>query len=149
LAKSNFSDPLTSGDPAFTHHPITVEDFAKLFPTFDYRRYISDTSPLVFPAKLNVDYPLYFSRLNDVLLSDLSSEVLQNYFATKVVLYFAQYLDPESILWDTWQTIRKIVTGLSDFENSNRKSWCVNQMEDAMGFAVGRFFAKRKFTGKI
>ena len=121
-----------------------MSDFTLLFPNLNFSVYVSffDVSPT--PDKVVVAFPPYFRRLNS-LLSNTSLEVLEAYFVTRIALTLADNLPRTS---EIWIAVRNLGDALDGIESGtfDRADWCVEKVNNALGFAAGRFFSQRMLS---
>ncbi|KAI9229872.1 MAG: hypothetical protein DHS80DRAFT_13217 [Piptocephalis tieghemiana] len=96
-------------------------------------------------TRIQISAPTYLKAL-DQLLSDTSAETVQWYFLWKVIATFAPHLTSEiSNVYQEVEGLSSGVTGIAD--PSRRWETCVDYVEDAAGFSLGRYFVQASFTG--
>lgn len=73
--------------------------------------------------------------------------MVEAYLLSRVSLSLSQYLGRETPLWQGYRNLEEALKGIKPGTVDDREEWCTSTVEDALGFAVGRFFIERKFTG--
>lgn len=113
----------------------------------DVPTYVSSFAPRNFPNRVIVTYPPYPRKLEH-LLETTSSEVVQAYLITRVGLDLAGNLGPGTQPWQIVRELVEVLNGLKKGTVPDRAEWCLSKVEEALGFASGRFYVKELFNGR-
>jgi endothelin-converting enzyme len=57
------------------------------------------------------------------------------------------YLGPETKSWQAQRALYESLTGIKKGAVGDRGEYCVNKVEETLGFAAGRFFVEKRFSG--
>jgi endothelin-converting enzyme len=91
-------------------------------------------------------YPAYATSLADIL-NDTSSDVVEAYLVTRAALALSSYLGMDTEAWQTQRSLLEALTGIKKGAVGDRGEYCIGQVENALGFAAGRFFVNETFGG--
>ena len=105
--------------------------------------YISTFVLRHFPRTLNVVSTGYAASLSTIL-SETEDEVVEAYLVSRTALSLTPYLGSTSEVRKAQQAFEESLKGHVQ-RLSDRSGWCLQLVEDSMGFATGRFFAQQTF----
>ena len=108
--------------------------------------YISTFVPRNFPRYVIATSKTYASSLSKIL-SATDADVVQAYLVTRAGLSLAPYLGMGTEVWQAQRTLDETLQGIKKGQVPDRSDWCVNHVENTLGFAVGRFFVQETFGG--
>jgi putative endopeptidase len=128
-------------DPYNLYHKMSVQDLAKLTPSFDWKRYLADNG-LVTIASLNVTEPKFFQAVDKEIQNTPLSD-WKAYLRWHAVHARAPYLSKKFVTED-FGFYRKTLRGVS--EQPPRWKQCVRWVDRDLGEALGQEFVARTFT---
>jgi endothelin-converting enzyme len=114
----------------------------------DFPTYFGALFPRNFPETVIITYPPYLEQLSS-FLAETETDVLQAYFIARAAFTLAPYLSTNTEPWKIVRELEELLNGLKKGAIGDREEWCLTQVENALGFAVGRFFVEREFGGKF
>lgn len=91
-------------------------------------------------------YPAYTSSLTSIL-NDTDTDVLEAYLVTCATLALAPRLGTSTESWRAVRNLREILQGIKPGAVGDRAEYCVNSVDQALGFATGRYFVNETFAG--
>jgi endothelin-converting enzyme len=115
-----------------------------ILPQIHFPNYFSTFTPRAFPSRVIVTHPPYASALSTIL-SNTSSDVIESYLITRAALSLAPHLGMNTEAWQAVQTLKESLSGLKKGSVGDRAEFCVGKVEDALGFASGRYFINETF----
>jgi endothelin-converting enzyme len=133
-------------DPQFTYNPLSFLNFSKALPEVDFTAYLSAFAPRSFPDRIIVSYPPYIRGLSR-LIADTKPETMFAYFVSRSALSLAENLGSETGVWKAHRSLQEVLRGLKKGAIEDRADFCLRRLENALGFAAGRFFVKEAFGG--
>lgn len=108
--------------------------------------YISTFTPRSFPNVVIVTSTTYAASLSSIL-DETDSEVVEAYLVTRAALALGPFLGMRSNIWKAQRSLVEKLQGIKKGEVPDRSDWCVQLVENTMGFAAGRFFVQETFGG--
>ncbi len=108
--------------------------------------YISTFVPRSFPSTVIVTSTTYAASLSTIL-SETEDEVVEAYLVTRAALSLASFLTTDSDVWKAQRALVESLQGIKKGQVPDRSDWCVQLVENSMGFAAGRFFVQETFGG--
>jgi len=133
-------------DPIGTYNPIDFAKFAADLPEINFPMYISTFVPRSFPGTVIVTSTTYPASLSTIL-SETEDEVVEAYLVTRAALSLASFLTTDSDVWKAQRALVESLQGIKKGQVPDRSDWCVQLVENSMGFAAGRFFVQETFGG--
>lgn len=91
-------------------------------------------------------YPPYISKLSTIL-SAASMETIEAYLVVRTALTLAPRLGTGTEAWKINRQLVEVLNGLKKGAVGDRAEWCVRAVDDALGYASGRFFVAKAFGG--
>ncbi|KAL5532721.1 hypothetical protein ACEPAF_4495 [Sanghuangporus sanghuang] len=133
-------------DPVATYNPISFSEFASELPQIDFPSYFSTFTPRNFPSQVILTSTTYASNLSSIL-STTDADTVEAYLVTRASLVLAPLLGYGTEIWKANRALKEVLQGIKKGAVPDRSEWCVQQVEDALGFAAGRFFVQKAFGG--
>ncbi|KAI5123330.1 hypothetical protein M0805_001755 [Coniferiporia weirii] len=133
-------------DPIATYNPAKFADLAAQLPQIDFPMYFSTFTPRNFPERVILTSTTYASSLA-YILDTTGADVIEAYLVTRAALSLAPYLSHDTGVWRVKRTLEETLQGIPKGQVPDRSDWCVQRVEDALGFAAGRFFVQETFGG--
>lgn len=133
-------------DPVATYNPVSFTEFEFELPQIDFPTYFSTFTPRNFPSRIILTSKTYASDLSSILAST-DSNTVEAYLVTRASLALAPYLGYGTEIWKADRALKEVLQGIKKGAVPDRSEWCVQRVEDAMGFAAGRFFVQEAFGG--
>ena len=133
-------------DPVASYNPIPFAKFQKKLPEVEFNNYIATFAPRSFPSTVIVTYPPYMPKLS-AILSAASMETIEAYLVVRTALTLAPRLGTGTEAWKINRQLVEVLNGLKKGAVGDRAEWCVRAVDDALGYASGRFFVAKSFAG--
>src|SRR5262249_10359415 len=142
LARSSLTR-VEQRNPYNLYHKMAPPELAKLTPSFDWHRYLSDNG-LGDLATLNVTEPKFLKEVETELKS-LPLAQWKTYLRWHLVNSRAPYLSRDFVAED-FAFDRKILHGVAEL--APRWKRCVRWVDRDLGEALGKEFVRRPFTAE-
>ena len=146
LAKATLDLDILYGDPYATYNPISVQELSQTLPQVHFETYFTAFAPRNYPQKIIVTSPDYAKKLKKIL-DDTPEQVIEAYLVTRAALELSPHLGLETEAWKAQRKLVEALQGIKKDAVGDRGEYCVEQVEEAMGFAAGRYFANETFGG--
>lgn len=146
LAKATLDLDILYGDPYATYNPVSVQNLSQTIPQVDFETYFTAFAPRDYPHKIIVTSYDYAMKLGKIL-NDTPEEIIQAYLVTRAALELSPYLGLKTEAWKAQRTLVEVLQGIKKGAVGDRSDYCVEKVEEAMGFAAGRYFANETFGG--
>lgn len=91
-------------------------------------------------------YPAYTCSLTSTL-SETEADVLEAYLVTRAALVLAPRLGTSTNSWKAVRNLEEVLQGIKPGAVGDRTEYCVNSVDQALGFATGRYFVNDTFAG--
>jgi endothelin-converting enzyme len=88
-------------------------------------------------------YAIYLSKL----LEETPSNVIEAHLVIRAALALSPYLGLTTEAWQAQRSLMESLTGIKKGAVGDRSEYCIGQVENALGFAAGRFFVNETFAG--
>lgn len=134
-------------DPLYTYNPVPISNLTDSLPQIHFSDYFASYTPRSSPERVIVTYPDYVYSLSR-LLDDTPSDVLESYLVSRAALSLAPRLGLNTESWKAVRSLQETLRGLKKGAVSDRSETCVGYVEDALGFAAGRYFVNETFGGE-
>jgi endothelin-converting enzyme len=134
-------------DPIATYNPMPIFNLTESLPEIHFAEYFSTFTPRSFPETVVITYPEYPAALSKILNST-SSEVIEAYLVVRAALRLAPLLGLKTEAWKAVRTLDETLKGIKKGAVGDRAEFCVGKVEDALGFAAGRYFVNETFGGE-
>jgi hypothetical protein len=92
-------------------------------------------------------YPAFPASLSKIL-NDTSSDVVEGYLVISAALRLSPLLGLKTGAWKTVRTLDETLGGIKKGAVGDRAEYCVAKVENALGFAAGRYFVNETFGGE-
>ncbi|KAH7340514.1 hypothetical protein B0J17DRAFT_651639 [Rhizoctonia solani] len=146
LAEAGLDLDILWGQPFETYNPTNLTDLAAALPAIDFASYFSTFTPRAFPSRVIVSYPKYPSKLNDIVEST-DYDVIEAYLVAHASLELGSHLGTSTTVWKAVRGLQETLQGLKKGVVGDRGEWCLGKVEEALGFAAGRFYVQKAFGG--
>lgn len=91
-------------------------------------------------------YPAYTRSLTSIL-SETETDVLEAYLVSRAALVLAPRLGPSTASWKAVRNLREVLQGIKPGAVGDRAEYCIDSVDQALGFAAGRYFVNEAFAG--
>ena len=91
-------------------------------------------------------YPDYTRSLTSIL-NDTDTDVLEAYLVSRAALSLAPRLGTSTESWKATRALQEFLQGIKPGAIGDRAEYCVNSVDEALGFAAGRYFVNETFAG--
>lgn len=145
LAKASLDLDVLYQDPIRTYNPLPLSNFTDSLPQIHFPTYLAAFTPRTFPEKVIVTYPAYIASLSDIL-EDTAVDVIEAYLVTRAALTLSPYLGTNTEVWRAQRSLEELLTGIKKGVIGDRAEYCVGRIEEALGFAAGRYFVNETFS---
>jgi endothelin-converting enzyme len=125
---------------------MNLTDLAAALPAIHFPTYFSTFTPRAFPSRLIASYPAYASALNDIINST-NYDIIEAYLIARASLELGSHLGTSTRVWKAVRSLQETLQGLKKGVVGDRGEWCLGKVEEALGFAAGRFFVQETFGG--
>ena len=112
----------------------------------NFPNYFATFTPRSYPAEVIVTYPEYTRSLTSIL-NDTDTDVLEAYLVSRAALSLAPRLGTSTESWKATRTLQEVLQGIKPGAIGDRAEYCVNSVDQALGFAAGRYFVNETFAG--
>lgn len=133
-------------DPFATYNPVPIFNLTDALPQIHFPTYFSTFTSSSFPERVILSYPPYVGALSNILNETLS-EVVEGYLVVRAALSLSPYLGANTEAWKAQRTLLETLTGVKKGAIGDRSEYCLERVEDNLGFASGRYFVKEAFGG--
>ncbi len=128
-------------DPAKRYHIMTLADFEKLTPDFNWQSYLHGIDMGAFET-LNVSYPLFFTTMNAQITAQ-SLEAWKSYLRWRAIHDAARWL-PDPFVEENFKFYDTELLGQQ--EMAPRWKRCTQATDEGLGEAVGQDWVKKYFS---
>ena len=128
-------------DPAKRYHIMTLADFEKLTPDFDWQSYLHGIDMGAFQT-LNVSYPQFFTTMNAQITTQ-SLEAWKSYLRWRAVHEAARWLS-DPFVEENFKFYDTELLGQE--EMAPRWKRCTQATDEGLGEAVGQDWVKKYFS---
>jgi endothelin-converting enzyme len=146
LAKATLDLDILFGNPYATYNPVSVRDLSQTIPQVHFETYLTAFAPRNYPEKIIVTSLDYAKKLGKIL-DDTSSQVIEAYLVARAALQLSPHLGLETEAWKAQRALVEALQGIKKGAVGDRGEYCVERVEEAMGFAAGRYFVNETFGG--
>lgn len=143
LAKASMSR-LELRDPKATYNKKNLQELAQISPNFDFISYFKNIglqNPQDIDNYINVGQPKFFQEIS-AMMNDVNLEDWKTYFRWHLVRSAASYLG-SSFVKERFNFYDKFLSGQKELKPRWKRS--INEMNRAIGEAVGQFYVKKYF----
>lgn len=133
-------------DPFATYNPAPLSNLTKTLTQVHFPTYFSTFTPRSYPDRVIITHPPYAIYLSK-LLEETPSDVIEAYLVIRAALALSPYLGLTTEAWQAQRSLMESLTGIKKGAVGDRSEYCIGQVENALGFAAGRFFVNETFAG--
>jgi endothelin-converting enzyme len=119
---------------------------SQTIPQVHFETYFTAFAPRNYPHKIIVTSYDYAKKLGKIL-NDTPEQVIEAYLVTRAALELSPHLGLKTEAWKAQRTLVEALQGIQKGAVGDRSEYCVEKVEEAMGFAAGRYFANETFGG--
>ncbi|KAG6371391.1 Metalloprotease [Boletus reticuloceps] len=131
-------------DPFGTYNPTSINTLKSALPQINFPDYLATFTPRFFPSRVIITYKPYPSSLSRIL-ERTSSDVIEAYLVVRAALEYAPNLGTTTEAWKAVRQLQEVLSGLRPGAIGERSEFCMRKVDDAMGFATGRYFVNATF----
>lgn len=137
------SSAVESNNIEFTYNPYNVTELSKLVPVVFWNELFSSLTPYVIPSPIIVHSPSYAGNASEII-STTSADVIQAYFLWTTIQKYAGYLaEPYNA---PLRRFNNMLNGRDEETKPKRWETCVRQVDQHLGFILGRWFVAAKYN---
>jgi endothelin-converting enzyme len=133
-------------DPLFTYNKVDISNITETITQVDFPNYFATFTSRSYPAEVVVTYPNYTRSLTSIL-NDTDTDVLEAYLVSRAALFLAPRLGASTESWKATRALQELLQGIKPGAIGDRAEYCVNSVDEALGFAAGRYFVNETFVG--
>jgi len=146
LAQVSLDLDILYGNPYATYNPVSVRNLSQTISQVNFETYFTAFAPRNYPQKIIVTSYEYAKKLGQ-LLDDTPAQIVEAYLVTRAALELSPHLGLETEAWKAQRTLVEALQGIKKGAVGDRGEYCVEKVEEAMGFAAGRYFVNETFGG--
>ncbi|KAH8829537.1 endothelin-converting enzyme 1 [Flagelloscypha sp. PMI_526] len=146
LANASLDLDILQQDPFASYNPVDIANLTSTLSSIKWGNYFSAFTTRTFPSRLILTYPPFAESLAK-LLDETDTEVVEFYLITKSAFALAPYLGMGSAAWKANRALVEALTGIKKGAVGDRSEFCIQQVEDNLGMAAGRYFVNETFAG--
>lgn len=146
LAKATLDLDILYGNPYATYNPVSVRNLSQTIPQVHFETYFTAFAPRNYPQKIIVTSYDYAKKLGKIL-DETSSQIIEAYLVSRAALQLSPHLGLETEAWKAQRALVEALQGIKKGAVGDRGEYCVEKVEQAMGFAAGRYFVNETFGG--
>lgn len=144
IAAATLDQDKLEQDPFGTYNPTGINTLKSALPQINFPDYFATFTPRFFPSRVIITYKPYPSSLSRIL-ERTSSDVIEAYLVVRAALEYAPNLGTTTEAWKAVRQLQEVLNGLRPGAIGERSQFCMQRVEDAMGFATGRYFVNATF----
>ncbi|KAI0319791.1 hypothetical protein OF83DRAFT_1108212 [Amylostereum chailletii] len=144
LARASLDLDKLYQDPFGTYNKVPISNLTGTLKQINFGNYFASFNPRNYPEEVVITYPAYVTSLADIL-DETEDEVLEAYFVTRAALSLAPLLSMKTESWKAVRSLQEFLQGIKPGAVGDRAEFCVNKVDQALGFAAGRFFVNETF----
>jgi endothelin-converting enzyme len=123
-----------------------VSNITETITQVNFPNYFASFTPRNYPAEVVVTYPAYTRSLTSIL-NQTDTDVLEAYLVTRAALVLAPRLGTSTESWKAVRHLQEVLQGIKPGSVGDRAEYCVDSVDQALGFATGRYFVNETFAG--
>lgn len=120
---------------------MSFENFSATVTAVNFQDYFATFTSRNFPNTIIVNSPSYAANISSIL-NATDASVIEAYLVVRSALKLAPNLGQSTEAWQAVRSLTEALTGIKKGAVSDRAELCVGKTEQALGFAVGRFFVE-------
>ncbi|KAH9063412.1 Metalloprotease [Lactarius vividus] len=146
LARASLDLEILYQDPLFTYNKVAISNITETIAQVNFQNYFATLTPRNYPEEVVVTYPEYTRSLTSIL-NDTDADVLEAYLVSRAALSLAPRLGTSTESWKATRTLQEVLQGIKPGAIGDRAEYCANSVDQALGFATGRYFVNETFAG--
>ncbi|KAI0306551.1 Metalloprotease [Multifurca ochricompacta] len=146
LARASLDLDILYQDPLYTYNKVPISNITETVTQVNFPNYFATFTPRNYPTEVIVTYPAYTRSLTSIL-NDTDTDVLEAYLVTRAALALAPRLGTSTESWKAVRNLQEVLQGIKPGAVGDRAEYCVNSVDQALGFATGRYFVNETFAG--
>lgn len=146
LAQASLDLDILYQDPLYTYNKVPISNITETITQINFPDYFATFTPRNYPNEVVVTYPAYPRSLTSIL-NKTKTDVLEAYLVTRAALILAPQLGTSTESWKAVRHLQEVLQGIKPGAISDRAEYCVNSVDQALGFATGRYFVNETFAG--
>ncbi|KAF8969921.1 hypothetical protein BDZ97DRAFT_1793392 [Flammula alnicola] len=146
LAQASLDLDILQQDPIATYNPAPLSNLTDTVTQIHFPTYFSTFTPRNYPDRVIMTYPAFVVSLANIL-DDTPSDVIEAYLVTRAALALSPFLGMNTEAWQAQRSLLEALSGIKKGAVGDRGEYCIGQVEDALGFAAGRYFVNETFGG--
>ena len=144
IAAATLDQDKLEQDPFGTYNPTGINTLKSALPQINFPDYFATFTPRFFPSRVIITYKPYPSSLSRIL-ERTSSDVIEAYLVVRAALEYAPNLGTTTEAWKAVRQLQEVLNGLRSGATGERSEFCMLRVDNAMGFATGRYFVNATF----
>ena len=134
-------------DPIAVYNPLPLSNLTTaLNKWINFSDYFATFAPRSYPNTVIITYPAYPASLSSIL-DETDWDVIEAYLVTRAGLKLSPYLGSTTEAWQAVRSLQETLRGLKKGAVGDRAEFCAVRVENALGFASGRYFVEETFGG--
>ena len=133
-------------DPIATYNPKPISNLTDSLPEINFHTYFSTFTPRSYPDRVILTSTTYAASLSSIL-NETSRDTIEAYLEMRAALTLSGNLGLSTEPWRATRALEERLRGIKTGAVGDRAEFCVSRVENAMGFAAGRYFVKEVFGG--
>ena len=133
-------------DPLYTYNKVPISNITETVTQVNFPDYFATFTPRNYPDEVVVTYPAYTRSLTSIL-NETKADVLEAYLVTRAALVLAPRLGTSTKSWKAVRNLTEVLQGIKPGAVGDRAEYCIDSVDQALGFATGRYFVKETFGG--
>ncbi|KAI0050896.1 Metalloprotease [Auriscalpium vulgare] len=146
LAQASLDLDILYQDPLATYNKVPISNITDTITQINLPNYFATFTPRNYPTEVIVTYPAYVRSLADIL-NATNPDVVEAYLVVRAALVLAPRLGTSTESWKAVRSLQEVLQGIKPGAIGDRAEYCVNSVDQALGFAAGRFFVNETFGG--
>ncbi|KAF9052689.1 hypothetical protein BJ165DRAFT_1413126 [Panaeolus papilionaceus] len=146
LARASLDLDILYQDPVATYNPVRLSNLTETITQIKFPTYFSTFTPRTFPDRVILTYPPYAKSLYEIL-NTTKSDVIESYLIVRAGFTLSPYLSMQTDAWKAQRSLLEALTGIKKGAIGDRSEYCVERVEETLGFAAGRYFVNATFGG--
>ncbi|PPR08078.1 hypothetical protein CVT24_010539 [Panaeolus cyanescens] len=146
LARASLDLDILYQDPIATYNPVQLSNLTSTLTQINFPTYFSTFTPRTFPDRVVLTYPSYSKSLHDIL-NDTDSDVIESYLVARAGFTLSPFLSMHTDAWKAQRALLEALTGIKKGAIGDRSEYCIERVQETLGFAAGRYFVNATFGG--
>ncbi|KAI0341783.1 Metalloprotease [Trametopsis cervina] len=147
LANASLDLDVLYQDPIATYNPVPISNLTDALPQIAFNEFFAAFTPRNFPSRVILSSTTYPAALSSIL-EETDRKVLLAYLETRVLLELSRYLGYSTDAWRAARSLEEYLRGIKPGAIGDRADVCLGNIEEYLGFAIGRYFVQEAFGGE-